>query len=415
MKKITAWILTVFILLSAGAAGTTAAAERARINPGAEPALQEDGPLAAEAAEQVTADEDAEDAPAAYAAVTGGSGARTSRPAPAAAPAVQTGQVPVGYKTPQGFIRMTHQSWIRNATAEYISLSVPLEGSFTLFLNGVTEEEKDEVIRQIEAGLTFDQQGNLIVASDVTIKMPEILDAEKYIMAGYDSNLCWAATAANMLWQAGYAQQAINPYTGRAFASTDEVFDYFRHKFTDIGSYADGAIYAFLDGEYKYWNKIDLSQVKEGEKLRALLPGNVADVHKYDLWKTEYKLFTNIGNFLDNAYGIGIRRYDSATGAQVDDVGHDITVIGVIIDESATSPEDRYKALLITDSDTDMETLSAKDDRQRAAVAATYTNRITMFPLRLEDVPGYGKQWRIDYPGWNDCFIRYLYQLSDFK
>nr|MCR5733061.1 hypothetical protein [Lachnospiraceae bacterium] len=54
-----------------------------------------------------------------------------------------------------------------------------------------------------------------------------IVDAEKFFAQGYDENLCWAATAANMLWISGYGQQAINPITDQAFQSEDEIFDYF--------------------------------------------------------------------------------------------------------------------------------------------------------------------------------------------
>ena len=63
----------------------------------------------------------------------------------------------------------------------------------------------------------------------------DVVDAEKYSLyvEGYDRLLCWAGTASNMLWMAGYAQNAINPLTGETFKSEDEVFDYYRTYFND--------------------------------------------------------------------------------------------------------------------------------------------------------------------------------------
>ena len=72
------------------------------------------------------------------------------------------------------------------------------------------------------------------------------MDAEKYSLyvEGYDRLLCWAGTASNMLWMAGYAQNAINPLTGETFKSEDEVFDYYRTYFTDdAGDELAGIVY----------------------------------------------------------------------------------------------------------------------------------------------------------------------------
>ena len=107
---------------------------------------------------------------------------------------------------------------------------------------------------------------------DKTVNI-NIVDAEKYMAEDYDANLCWAATAANMLQKSGYAQEAVNPATGQPFANEDEVFDYFRHCFTDdAGDPAYGIEY-FVNGQYSLQDIDGVSQLKNGAYSGHLISG----------------------------------------------------------------------------------------------------------------------------------------------
>ena len=60
----------------------------------------------------------------------------------------------------------------------------------------------------------------------------DFIDAEKLASAN-DSELCWAATASNMLWLTGWAQ---NNDIGMHFSSEDEVFQFLISNYTNSGS-----------------------------------------------------------------------------------------------------------------------------------------------------------------------------------
>ena len=97
----------------------------------------------------------------------------------------------------------------------------------------MTEDDQQAILESLQDNILYLIDNQII--ENIGIGMPDFQEAEKFSkkLSDYDSKLCWAATAANMLWTSGYPQQAVNPKTGNTFQTVDEVFDYFRQTFND--------------------------------------------------------------------------------------------------------------------------------------------------------------------------------------
>jgi len=258
---------------------------------------------------------------------------------------------------------------------EYGAVTVTLESDdhLTLIVSGVTGQSAAELITQIENGIdmTLDEEKH-----SLNIRISDLLDAEKYstVLSGYDKNLCWAATAANMLWSSGYAQCAVNPATGKAFADVDEVFHYFRGIFTDEFGVPDGAISVFMDGSYPYADSFGaarLTGTPEGLLPEADYQSGLVDLKSdyTDLSLLEYQSDVSFGVLL---HGIG-RSFS-----------HWLTAVGLVLDETASAAADRYKAIILADSDN-----SPPGNDSEAAdpsgAAAQAPNSFTVYRLTLEN------------------------------
>ena len=200
------------------------------------------------------------------------------------------------------------------------------------------------------------------------------IDAEKYLEDGYDANLCWAATAANMLWEGDYAIQAINPLTKKNFESEDEVLDYFRKCFTDEPGIPDGAIRYFIDGEYPYQGEEGGSQLKKNAPAGGLLPGYL--LNKNWLRTVEQSDSEDVldffGDMIDMTAGALLRWWE---GSKFSENAHWLTVVSV----------DRKKGeITLADSDDDPVTKSGKratTDAEKAKLAASMPNCHTVYSL----------------------------------
>ena len=267
------------------------------------------------------------------------------------------------YDPDTGRIRMTHKRYIRPDFEDYDSFGVTVADLVTVYLNTASGADKEALVAAI-----------LSAAIDGKIGAEfyfDFLDAEKYETVGldYDSELCWAATAANMLWQAGYPQNCVSPYTGRPFESVDEFFDYLRKEYPDESGNPYDAIMDFF---YDY--NIDSTAVA----LNLINNPGAIDA---------------LGNlFLDGAFGVGIIGLDPVTGDQV--MAHAITIVGVIVNEAATTLEEKYIGVLIADSDNTPAIGNGYDlpvapwERPRAAIASNRTDNATYYPLECVNVDG---------------------------
>ena len=225
---------------------------------------------------------------------------------------------------------------------------------------------------------------------------PSIVDAEKYsgYVDEYDSELCWAATAANMLWMGGYADSCINPATGELFQSEDEVFDYFRNTFTDAGGFAEAGIEYFLFDYYKYQGMNDVSQLKEdgyeGGKYPELINKPIVwEINCDPTMETDFiaEYESYVDQYGGGVGGLGVYwwKIDSEeyTG------GHAITLIQFEQDEDGN-----YIGVWFVDSGSDYvydpnrtPTGPEKDDPdERAELAAEQPNKMHYYNLVIRDV-----------------------------
>lgn len=286
----------------------------------------------------------------------------------------------------------------------------------TVSIKGLTAKEQAAVIAYIENNMDV----VLVDGSTLEVVMPGMIDAEKIICSGRDSMLCWAATAANMLWTSGYAQQAENPATGAKFANVDEVFEYFRNVFTDVAGIPDGGVSVFISGVYDY-DQTSLSQLKES--VEALLP----DTDWSALCKlvdvgSDVNQFSSLDHFDASSFGVLLHTIDM-TSYEYTGLAHWVTAAGVVTDESAKEVWDRYKAILIADSDNRVPlSASCGPDTDEAACvnwaryAAKAPNSFTMYKLSLVDCGKQGQKWAVNFGNYGEnttVVIDYLCTLKD--
>ena len=266
--------------------------------------------------------------------------------------------------------------------------------SLTAILAGISEEDKDKIIGEIGAVIEDCLKDNK-PGKIVDVALP---DAEKYYMVNYDSKLCWAAVAANSLWTSNLAQISINPETGEYFKTVDEVFDYFRKTFTDKSGRPDGALIVFLKGPDAYpFQNSKLSQVKDG----AATVGIPTDIEIPDLGLV--KLGKNVDEIKRleelkfQSLGVLLHSYDNVLD-KYGTLAHWVTSPGIIIDENA-SGNDRYKAIVIADSDNDaIRGDNSIPDAEKAEKAANAPNSYTVYPLKLKYFDNVvGSRWTIPF------------------
>ena len=213
-------------------------------------------------------------------------------------------------------------------------------------------------------------------------------DAEKYSLdvKDYDNQLCWAATAANMLWDAGYASEAVNPLTNNTFGSEDELFDYFRQCFTDEASSPEGAIDYFANNHYDYVGEEGYSQLRQDAPVGGLLEDGI---NKNDIVLVEHgkqDVLEALGDLKGKQAGALIKWWNSAKAA-LEDRAHWLNVVSLAINE-ATS---QYEGIWLSDSDNDSATdagLTSSDPEERARLAAGMPNSQTYYPLSYKNIDG---------------------------
>lgn len=291
------------------------------------------------------------------------------------------------YDEDTGRIRMTHKRYIRPDFVDRENID-EFVGIFEFLINGVATYEKDDLL-------------DALYNTDFGDKIyMDLVDAEKYAMEGYDDLLCWMATAANMLWEAGYPQKCNSPFTGRPFESPDEVFDFFRQVNDDEGGWGDNAVAAFL----------------------TLYGYDPASVTRYELLGWADGLDLAFLGFNDYTYGIAVRSIDPVTDMIPDDgIFHDVTVTGIVYDE------DGLAYIVLADSDNNKLNhpphTTAPWERPRAAMASNYPDAVEIYPLEKIQVQDpitgeYDEFWQIvgyaEYTGY-PTIITLVYELESLN
>ena len=264
----------------------------------------------------------------------------------------------------------------------------------TAYIAGMTAEARQNMIDILQASL--DQA----IKDNKPLKITDMAlpDAEKYLLSGYDELLCWAATAANMLWISNIAQQSVNPATNANFQTVDEVFDYFRTVFTDQVGRPDGALSVFLKGTYPFQNSAGLSQLKDPGSVSKRLPDGI-QTPDFGLFNLQGENVKDIAAFekLDiQSLGVLLHSYDNVD-KKMGSLAHWVTSPGIIIDNTKTGLE-RFKAIMIADSDNDP--INGDDsipNAEKAVKAAKAPNSYTVYPLTLKTYSTIGQRWTIPF------------------
>ncbi len=280
-----------------------------------------------------------------------------------------------------------------------VTVTVDSGERLTVIVNGVPEESRDELISEMEQGLGMTLSAD---RQSLTIRIPGLPDAEKYsiTLSDYDSMMCWAATAANMLWSSGYAQCAVNPATGKTFGNVDEVFDYFRGIFTDENGVPDGAVSVFMDGSYPYAGSAGASQLTGTPE--GLLPDADYEGALVSL-SADYSNLSLLENQAEASFGVLLHGIGNS-------LAHWLTAVGLVLDETVPDAAGRYKAIILSDSDNDAPGGSGAPNPARTAAQAPDT--LTVYRLALDDVNN-STRWTIWYADSVYASIDWLFWLGN--
>ena len=155
---------------------------------------------------------------------------------------------------PQQAVDELSVTWTQSAVGVNGTAAFELNGAhYVLILNGLPEQLDDTAIGSIIAGWA--------AGKTVTLSGDGLTDAEKFSnrIAGDmddwlvkdnngrsdgmwgDKSMCWAASASNMLWLTGRAQNA-------GFESVDAVFTWFLQHFDNNGGYSEDGVLYFCTG-----------------------------------------------------------------------------------------------------------------------------------------------------------------------
>lgn len=258
---------------------------------------------------------------------------------------------------------------ILNSKTAPSSAITPIDTKFTsadgktlrLTMTGLTDSNKDSMLNALRNSFRDSGEG-----SDTPVKVinETFIDAEKWncveekpfvYYSGYDTMHCWAASCSNMLWLSGWAEEITNPRTGDPFSSEDDIFEYYNVNFTDRGSDADRAIDWFFMGEYF------LSGSSNGAGVTKKGAGGFMKSFVSSLAQTQYDLVkkpSDIENLLRVAADPENRSVFEVSLGSVSSSGlsgsqHAVTGIGLITDPDADDIAEKYKAIILIDSDND--------------------------------------------------------------
>ena len=304
----------------------------------------------------------------------------------------------------------------------YVSVNTVIDtgsGTYKVIAAGLKAENRDQFIQAIKNNYVSG------AGDDLRIVDQALPDAEKYDCRHQqdedsDTYQCWAASASNMLWISGWAGQFTKPNTDeKIFKSEDEVFDYYTTHFSDAGGDIDRAIDWFFMGEYapvdsnSSTGMLDSNDDTQGLKKEFVSttaqeqyiltgsPEQIKQLERLD-WQGSGKPAVIQG-------GLGTLSGDEATT----DYMHSVTIAGVITDPAASDMKDRYKAVIIIDSDNDGNPTETSDNaEERLRLRAERPNTFTVYDLQYgTDSNGKG-YWAV--PGFSDDDLYTLNYLDLF-
>lgn len=294
--------------------------------------------------------------------------------------------------------------------------SITVDGKeLRVIATGLKEENKAAFLKAVE--------DNFSLENDKPVKIIDeaFVDSEKASVTSFlhESSLCWAASASNLLWLSDWAEHYKAPGSDVNFDSEDAVFDYYSEIFINKGSFIDQAINWFFMGTYVNEETGAIAfPVNSNDPSYGLDKSFVSSLamEKYDLTKDPAAIAQiertdrNCESPLVFQGSIGTL-FDGELSASE----HSITIDGIIIDPEAETLEDRYKGVIIIDSDNDGDSDEFEIDEEypdevRKASRESRPNSYTVYGLKLIELKSGGKCWEI--AGYSDD-KEYTYIIYD--
>ncbi len=273
------------------------------------------------------------------------------------------------------------------------------ENGLTTTVKGLTEENRDEVLNDFAQNIPECIEDG----KSHRVENEALPDAEKYTTVedeegydSYDDAMCWAAAVSDVLWVSGYAEEAVNPLTNENFKSEDEVFDYYRHTFTDRFGEPDGATEYFFEGTYKYAQGRGIANIKEDAPEGGLLKGETENLQEQTVDRVDTdNIFESLdlnGQSAEAGLSFWSKKDESIVG------GHSVALMGMTKDQEAEDFTDAYKGVIIADSDNDAVVTSGPcvdKAEDRAEKAAQAPNSYTFYPVTWQKV-GDSSTWVVE-------------------
>lgn len=231
-----------------------------------------------------------------------------------------------------------------------VRFTLSKEDNTKVFLTGLTDSNVETVQKLLVCAK--------LENSEFTMEDLDFIDAEKTSLPNDgDNELCWAASAANILHYTGWATQA-------DLGSEDDLLDLFRDSFDDASGNPFFGFEWFFNATNQSQAWENWAHVKDygstGGYLKDYASTSVIDIISVD---SNHEKIIPIIQSLENGSGLAM------TLGWVDDKGHrngghSVSLWGYIydLDEDELSAE-HYKAFIISDSDSDQQSDS---DRRKA-------------------------------------------------
>lgn len=249
----------------------------------------------------------------------------------------------------------------------YYTAEFNMDDSHDVFVTGLTSRNLQQVQTELIAVRLENRYFN--------ITNIDFIDTEK--TGSSDSELCWAASCADILQYTGWGSAA-------GFSDADDIFEAYIRAFDDVAGNAYYGWQWFFSGYNAQQEESGWAHVKDGTYstftgwLPAYSPESLTTVYdvKYD-WSQIAGAFGSLEKGCGVSISLGWYGNYGRNG------GHAISLWGYVLD-TAASGKDRYEALIVSDSDSDMYSSDRRDapNKYRLLGMSSYSgNNMDSFKL----------------------------------
>jgi len=167
------------------------------------------------------------------------------------------------------------------------------------------------------------------------------IDAEKYsiVYEGYDQNYCWAGTASNLLWLSGWGKAVLE------YGNEDQIMSDFHDKFYDEPNEPVNAINWLFDNYLSLDVSINPNSTIMGKATSVCISEAISS---YENTVNALDNLASLADIANRSIAIQCRWTEDGHFA---DGSHWLTAVGVVMDEAATNLTDKFKAIILADSD----------------------------------------------------------------